>query len=106
MLMVGTGVSSPMRSAMSWWYWRFSAATTSGALEHSWGLIGAGPWRRMRPSHSAHPMGSGAHASDYFDRHPTRWGDKLVPIPFGRGIPFRGDALGSGGFAAAALAGV
>lgn len=49
--------------------------------------------RCLRPSHSA----SG------FKRHRTRWGDHQPPIPFRRGIPFRGDMLGYAGFGAKAI---
>jgi hypothetical protein len=43
------------------------------------------PAFRHRPSHDARG----------FRRHRTGWSDEIqVPMPFRRGIPFRGDALG------------
>jgi hypothetical protein len=48
------------------------------------------PCQRHRPSHGALQKGRGS-----FARHWTRWADENhVPMPFRRGIPVRGDALG------------
>ena len=54
--------------------------------------------RRIRASHSAEGGPANRKSADIWDHHYSRWGDnRRQPIPFGRGIPFRGDMLGSPG---------